>query len=78
MALYLLAVLVLIKTTTIESIGEVGLAKAQFCPSPPAGDCTINGPKSPKDEYRVSNLEKLIWASSFMIKKDLRIFFEFY
>ena len=78
MALYLLAVLVLIMTTTIESIGEVGLAKAQFCPSPPAGDCTINGPKSPKDEYRVSNLENLIWASSFMIKKDLRKFFEFY
>ena len=60
MAFYLLIVLVLIKTTTIESIGEVGLAKAKFCPSPPEGDCTINGPKSPEDEYRVRNLKMFI------------------
>ena len=69
MAFYLLIVLVLIKTTTIESIGEVGLAKAKFCPSPPEDDCTINGPKSPKDEYRVSNLKILIWTTNFMIKQ---------
>ena len=61
MAFYLLIVLVLIKTTTIESIVEVGLAKAQICPSPPEGDCTINGPKTPKDEYRVSNLKMFIY-----------------
>ena len=67
MSFYLLIALVLIRTTTIESIGEVGLAKAKFCTSPPEGDCTINGPKSPKDEYLVSNLKMFIWASNFMI-----------
>ena len=69
MAPYLLIVLVLIEATTIESIGEVGLAKAKFCTSPPEGDCTINGPKSPKDENRVSNLKRFIWARNFMRKQ---------